>query len=81
MYVVDVDVIFRTIHEVHDEWKTQRWQKFSTKALLDETEEQLKSLYQLPDPIHQWDVYQGLCEDIMIVQVLDINYFVWVSFF
>lgn len=66
--------VCRTIWEKHEEWKHHRWQKFSTKALMDETQQQLVTLQQLPDEVQQWDIYLGLWDDVSTIQVHGILY-------
>lgn len=59
----------QAIQKQQNEWKQESWQKMETKQLREITTEQLRTVHALPEETHYWDVYMGLQESIMVIQV------------
>ena len=62
-----------TIHGQQEEWKQQSWQKMNTKFLREVSNGQLEQVKGLPEEAHYWDVYLGLEDSILIIQVRSID--------
>ena len=59
----------RVLGEEQNEWKCHRWHKINTNQLRTATEKQLDSLKKLPEEVLIWDVYHGLQDSILDIQV------------
>ena len=61
----------RLLGEEQNDWKAHRWHKINTNLLRQETNRQLDALKHLPEESFLWDVYHGLQDSILTIQVLE----------
>ena len=60
---------WRAVQEQHTEWKRGRWQRINTKLMKKATEAQLDVVSALPDESHEWNVFIGMHQAILNIQV------------
>ena len=65
----DVWSKYEVIQEQHSEWKRGRWQRINTKLMWKATEAQFNVIRSLPDEAYNWDVYIGMRDSILDIQV------------
>ena len=61
---------WRAVQEQHTEWKRGRWQRINTKLMKKATEAQTDVVTALPFEAHEWDVFTGMHDAILDIQVL-----------
>ena len=60
---------WRGVQEQHTEWKRGRWQRINTKLMRKATEAQQDVVTSLPSKCHQWDVFIGMQQSVLDIQV------------
>ena len=60
---------WRAVQEQHTEWKRGRWQRINTKLMKKATEAQLDVVSALPDESNEWNVFIGMHQAILNIQV------------
>ena len=61
--------MFRAIEKHHTELKHHSWQEVDTDLLITMTQQQLCELHMLPGEASEWDVWQGLEQSVLDIQV------------